>query len=294
MRRDRAQAARPGAPRSRLGAAGVSRRRGTVLLLAVALACAAPAPDSRTDTRAAGAPTPSAPGASWATVAWHPHQAPVADPGRGVVALAAAEGAAPGSSSAATPSIDTLVFRSRPDPSAPAAGLLLVRTDTIMTEGSWHHAVAAPALAAPNLVEFGYEESGVPIDSAADGGRWLRGLLGTDSAGRWLTGWADTRDARITHRWWAEHLAAQALFALDTARLRFATDPGGAPLAMPDGDFILYGADSVRGRWLLVHLLAPSDYCAAGDSVARREQRLWVQYLDARGRPRVWYHSRGC
>ena len=218
----------------------------------------------------------------------------MADRGRGVVALAAVEGGAPGRAPAATPRVDSLVFRSRPDPGAPVVGLLLVRTDTMMPEGGWQYAVAAPALAKPNLVEFGYEESGVPVDSAAEGGRWLRGLLGTDSAGRWLTGWTDARDAGVAHRWWAEHLATQPLFALDSARLRLAAEPGGPSLAAPGDDYILYGADSVRGRWLLVRLVAPSDYCTDVDSGARREQRLWVEYLDARGRPRVWYHSRGC
>jgi hypothetical protein len=252
----------------------VARCARRAVLLGVMLACAGPAATSRFDTSAASAPATTVPDAPWRMVAWHPHEAPVADRGRGVVALPVAEDTgAPGRASAATESIDTLVFRSRPEPAAPVAG---------------------PGLAAPNLVEFGYEESGVPIDSMVEDGQWLRGLLGTDSAGRWLTGWADARGDRIEHRWWADHLAGQALFALDTTRLRLAAEPGGAPIDIPAGEFILYGADSVRGRWLRARLVAPSDYCAAGDSGARHEQRLWVEYLDARGRPQVWYHSRGC
>jgi hypothetical protein len=269
----------------------VKRCARRAVLLGAMIACAGPAATPRPDTSAASEPATTVPDAPWRMVAWHPHEAPVADRGRGVVALPVAEDTgAPGRASAATERSDTLVFRSRPDPAAPVAGLLLLR----ISGSGWEYAVAGPGLAAPNLVEFGYEESGVPIDSIVEDGQWLRGLLGTDSAGRWLTGWADARGDRIEHRWWADHLAGQALFALDTTRLRLAAEPGGAPIDIPAGEFILYGADSVRGRWLRARLVAPSDYCAAGDSGARHEQRLWVEYLDARGRPQVWYHSRGC
>jgi hypothetical protein len=229
------------------------------------------------------------------TIQWHPHQTPVADYGRGVVTLAgAAEGAPPGGVPAPLPRIDTLVFRSRPDPTATIVGLLLIHTDTASADHGWRYAVAGPGLVTPNLVEFGYEESGVPIDSVTPDGRWSRGRLGTDRVENWLAGWVDGRNSQLEHRWWAEHLPEQPLFALDSTRLRVALEPEGPSLPVPTGDYILHGADSVRGRWLRVRLVTPSDVCVDDDSIAHRTRRVWIEYLDGRGRPRVWYRSRGC
>jgi len=265
------------------------------VLLAGAVACAAPAREEASDTLARATPGAIiAEAQPWKTVRWHPHQTAVADHGQGVVALANAGDGPPGSVTGPLPRTDTISFRNRPDSAAPLAGLLLNRTDTADSNDNWNYAVAAPGMVAPNMVEFGYEEAGVPIDSATSDGRWVRGRLGTDDDGTWLTGWADVRDMRLTSLWWAEHLPQQALFALDSSQLRMAVEPGGARLPVLPRDHIMHGADSVRGRWLLVSLVTPSDYCAGDDSVVRRRQRVWVEYVDARGRPQVWYHSRGC
>ncbi len=265
------------------------------MLTASTLACGAPAREETQDTSREIDGASPAEGLPWKTVPWHPHQTPVADYGRGVVAIMEnGHDGPPGSAAGPLPRTDTLSFRNRPDATAPVAGLLLIRTDTSSSNNNWRYGVAAPGMAAPNLVEFGYEHSGIPIDSVTQDGRWVRGRLGTDDAGNWLTGWADVRDTRLETVWWAEHLPQQPLFALDSMHVRFALDPEGELLSAPTRDHIMHATDSVRGRWLLVSLVTPSDYCMSGDSVVRRTRKVWVEYLDVRGRPQVWYHSRGC
>ncbi|HYC52181.1 MAG TPA: hypothetical protein VEB19_13795 [Gemmatimonadaceae bacterium] len=266
------------------------------MLVVGTVACVAPAREEPSDTAANAVPgAPTTEGQPWRTVIWHPHQIPVADYGRGVVAVAEdGRDGPPGSVAGVLPRTDTLRFRSRPDEKAPLAGLLLIRTNTSSSNNNWRYGVAAPGMAAPNLVEFGYEHSGIVIDSVTQDGRWVQGRLGTDDAGNWLTGWADVRDTRLETVWWAEHLPQQPLFALDSMHLRIALEPAGELLPPPTRDHIMHATDSVRGRWLLVSLVTPSDYCMSGDAVVRRTRKVWVEYLDVRGRPQVWYHSRGC
>ena len=260
------------------GAARALRR----VAICVLAACAKSPDASPPHDSAGGSVTDTA---QWTTVRWHPHVAPVADHGRGVVIFEPRDGA--------IPRTDTLLVRQRPDAGAPAVAAILVRTDTGSSSEGWRYAAAAPALAAPNLVEYGYEEAGVTYDSVSGDSAWVRARVGTDSVGRWITGWVAIAGI-VERRDWTTALAEQMLFFLDSSAARLAASPGGAALPMPEGEAALYGTGRRSGRWLEVRVVSPSDYCSGPDSVRRTERRAWIEYLDAAGRPRVWYHSRGC
>jgi hypothetical protein len=67
------------------------------------------------------------------------------------------------------------------------------------------------------------------------------------------------------------------------------------PARGPAGDADAYAMHPVeaRGPWLRVRVVTPSDNCEP-DPAPRRTRELWIRYLDARGRPNVWYYARGC
>ena len=279
--------------------------RATIATVGATLLAAACAPAGGASADDAARPAASAAASSavasqaWKRTAWAPHDGRDAeDRGTGVVFLAAAPAGAP------VPRSDTLLFRAAPSPGAPAVAALVVDHDA---EGGWAYAVAAARPVAPRLLEYGYEEAGVPIDSADATGRWVRGMVGVTADGRPLTGWAELRDGHGARLLWAEHLRDQLIFPLDPEHLAFHATPGGAAvrIAPPAAagrvsdapgdarDVAIYPVEA-RGDWLRVRAVAPSDLCVPPDSVPRTETLAWIRYLDARGRPLVWYHTRGC
>jgi len=96
---------------------------------------------------------------------------------------------------------------------------------------------------------------------------------------------------------WTEQLADRPLFypKPETAAF-FATPDSGTPVVRPRGgdDEYAMHPEEVRGSWMRVRLIVPSDNCVDRDSVARQTRRAWIRYLDDRGRPNVWYYTRGC
>ena len=121
---------------------------------------------------------------TWRTIAWEPHAGvDPTDVGLGVVFLRRAE------DKSGTVGTDTLLLRAAPTPTAPLSGAMLF---VVSTNGVTSYRVAAADSLVPNLVEYGYEESGVPFDSVDASGRWLRGLLGTTPDGTMRVAWMDT------------------------------------------------------------------------------------------------------
>jgi hypothetical protein len=247
-----------------------------------------PSADSPRD-RAAVASRIEAVAPAWRVVSWEPYAGvDPADLGVGVAFLTHAEdkGAPPGS--------DTLLLRSAPNDGAPPIGAMLF---TVGANGITQYAVAAADSLRPNLVEHGYEESGVPFDSSDASGRWLRGILGftADSVAR--VGWIDTGRGGIGVIRWAQQLADRPIFFPRPEAAAFFQGPdSSARVATPrggDGAYAIHPVEA-RGPWLRVNVVTPSDNCGESDSVPHRTRTLWIRYLDDRGRPNVWYYSRGC
>jgi hypothetical protein len=230
----------------------------------------------------------AAPVPAWHVIPWEPHAGvDPGDLGTGVVFLTRAE------DKGAPTGTDTLLLRAAPDESAPAIGAMLF---TVGANGVTQYAVAAPDSLRPNLVEHGYEESGVPFDSADASGRWVHGILGFTRDGAARTGWADTRQRGVGLIRWAEQLADRPIFFPRPEAAAFFSMPDSAtPARGPAGDADAYAMHPVeaRGPWLRVRVVTPSDNCEP-DPAPRRTRELWIRYLDARGRPNVWYYARGC
>jgi hypothetical protein len=186
---------------------------------------------------------------------------------------------------------DSLFFRAVPAPSARLVGAFL--REPLATAG-WMYAILGPRGTVPNLLEYGYEEAGVPIDSVA--GQWVRVIFGFDSAGMAQHGWAQVQPGRDSLLLWAEHLPAQPLFFFDREAAAIYALPGQGERPFPiqtgpDRDYIMYG-DERQGPWLKVRIVSPSDYC--NDPSQPATWTGWIRYLRDDGRPRVWYYTRGC
>lgn len=145
---------------------------------------------------------------------------------------------------------------------------------------------------AGNLLEYAYEDVGLPIDSIDAAAGLARVIFGLDSAGAPLHGWARLTP-NVGHMLWKEHLASRSLFFIDGVPMEFHASPGG-PLQevdIPPDDYEMT-PDSAAGDWLRVTVRTP--HGCSGEAAAK-ETVTWIRYLDPETRrPRVWYHTRGC
>jgi hypothetical protein len=206
------------------------------------------------------------------------------DRGRGVVAF---------SHEPTTPGVvDTLAIHQQPTAGAPIAAYFLQRVQ----EDSSPYVLAAPAGLTANLLEFGYEVLGLPVDSLEFQSAWARVIYGFDTARQPQFGWV-ALDSVVSHMvLWTDLLPSLDLFLADSVPWVFTDQPGGAPLPFPappgPHDYVLHPV-ATRGPWLQVRVVIPSDMCedpAPGTQTAVG----WLRYLDQAGRPRVWFYPRGC
>jgi hypothetical protein len=225
------------------------------------------------------------------------------DQDRGVGVIAFASTAAPGTT-LEPPFADTLVVRSRPDPGSSVLARFIFR---VPEPFAWSYVLesAVPGVRS-NALEFDYEVDGLPIDSldggAATGGSgWVRVVHGVASDGTPRTGWVRHDPDRTELRLWASELPARPLFFVGPeAAIAFRDAPGGSPVVL---ELARHGATgpldyrlepvAVEGRWMRVRVVSPDASCDGEESGAL-ERVVWIEYLDDRGRPRVWYYTRGC
>jgi hypothetical protein len=191
---------------------------------------------------------------------------------------------------------DTLLVRSHPDPGTAVVGAFLY---TEHQKGmSWSYSVGAPVRLRPNVLEFAYEEAGIPLDSLAAASSWGRVILGFDKAGDPYRGWMSLDSARVKYLLWRKVLAGNEVFFLPGETPRFYAKAGGAelPISVKTGannDYILHPLE-VRGSWLRVRVAQPADICVGPDAPKSQTAEGWIRYLRADGRPLVWYYTRGC
>ncbi|HEX5634208.1 MAG TPA: hypothetical protein VFX50_13305 [Gemmatimonadales bacterium] len=199
------------------------------------------------------------------------------------------------------PRTDTLVLRAAPHPDADVAALFLCEPQG---DYGWSYAIAAPETLVPNVLEFDYEIAGMPIDSVTTvrGHRWARVIVGArDAGGRGARrAWAQVDTTAVSSLAWADYLPRlQGVFALAPARTTFARSAGGRAVASPfsarfDAEDHWMEVQERRGAWLKVRFLQPAGACGDEPPADQVVRTLWVRFLDARGRPAVWYYTRGC
>ncbi len=232
--------------------------------------------------------SPPATMARWQGTIWQARGDVVpGDLGQGVVFLGIAE------DKGARNLEDTLVLRATPDSAAVPVGAMLF---SVAPDGQTTYRVAAADSLRPNLVEHGYEESGVPFDSTDRSGRWVRAILGYRANDSALVGWVDSKAPGAETKRWADVLADGPIFFPRAELAAFHSAPEPSRQVSPpqtEPEYAMYGEEA-RGRWLRVRVVQPSDLCTPPDSVRRETRTLWIRYLDDRGRPNVWYHTRGC
>jgi len=206
-----------------------------------------------------------------------------ADPGVGVVTFVS-----PRQASWA----DTLPLFAQPGGEGPI-GRFVFAADSVR---GWVYAVEWADTLTTNLLEYGYEEAGLPVDSLSDDGAWARVIPGFATDGGAVRAWAPIRPGLTELVRWRERLAEHDLFFRAGVTPAFFDAPGGAPVPFPlraadDGDYILHPLE-IRGSWMRVRAVTPSDMC--DNPAAPQVAELWIRFLDPSGRPAVWYYTRGC
>lgn len=216
-------------------------------------------------------------------------QGQVTDRGRGLVYLRddPVDGGKP----------DTLLLRTTPRRDSPLRGYFICEP---RGEHGWAYLVVASDSLAPNVLEFGYEVAGLPIDTITPDRAWARALYGVDGAGRLLTAWVQLDSTIAGWLWWEEYLPARGgLYLREPSRATFVTGPGGRALPSPltpkyrEDDHWL----EVLGRhgpWLRARFTQPAALCGAEAPREQVSHTVWLRFLDQRGRPLVWYFTRGC
>lgn len=213
---------------------------------------------------------------------------PGGDPGMGLVWLDVS-GLAEGED-------ESVEIRSAPDGAAP----VMARFSALLEAGSVRYVVVGD-VAEANLLEFTYEESGIPYDSVrADG--WVRVLPGLDAGGSAVRGWVRPDGTKVQRLAWREWLATRATFFVEDGAIDLRATPGGprVEFRLADGgdgypsrfDYHLE-ADSAVGEWVRVRVVTPSDACGEAPAGVR-DTVAWTRLVDDGGRPLVWYFARGC
>jgi hypothetical protein len=222
-------------------------------------------------------------------VTWSTGEPGLLDRGTGIAFLANQPGYG-------TVEAETVLVRARPTSSAEITGAFLYQE---MRKGiAWRYGVAAPRRLRPNVLEYGYEMSGVPIDRLTPGERWARVILGFDMKDQPYLGWVALDSTRVRYLLWKKVLAGNPVFFLPEEPPRFHDQPGGkeVPLGTRLGDnrdYIMHPLET-QGPWLRVRVAQPADICGGPDHGRVRNTVAWIRYLTPTGRPKVWFYTRGC
>jgi hypothetical protein len=181
----------------------------------------------------------------------------------------------------------------RAAPSSSSDTVAVLRRDTLCFQGR------ECVRSYDRMVEFAYEIPGWAILSVTEDSSWARVTLAPfDSAGP--TGWVALGDS-VQALLWSRELPEHPLFFLPPDDPAFYDAPEEAARTRRtlarDGnserlDYIMTPLE-VRGEWMRVVLLTPSPMCVFPEPEVTPDT-LWIRYLGADGRPRVFYYTRGC
>jgi hypothetical protein len=155
-------------------------------------------------------------------------------------------------------------------------------------------------------IEFANETNGLPIDTFFND--YFRVMFGYDVDYSPIFGWVKMNYSTLNYILWKEHLLEKPIYFLNTFNfLKFYSVPNGKLLTIKldknenehfeylDEEFkynyIMYPLEK-KGIWLKVKVESPSTYC--NEPKKPREFFAWIKYIDERGRPLVWYYTRGC
>ena len=190
---------------------------------------------------------------------------------------------------------DTLLLR-RDTTGGPVVARYIHRTNG----ASWSYTVETREPVQRTSLEFEYEVEGLPVDVASADARWVRAIYGIAEDGSARRAWIRLVPGLTRFERWTTILGGRPLFFDEGIAPEFFGAPGGPAVSfpvvrLPDGtpDYVMHPLEiRAEAGWMRVRVSTPSDVCGGPDSV--RQAMLWVRYLTDAGRPRVWYHTRGC
>lgn len=147
-----------------------------------------------------------------------------------------------------------------------------------------------------------YDYWGLPILFINRDSSWARVVVVSSDGSLRRQGWVNLRTPNTSFRIWADFLARETMVLRPDKSLRFYSKPDKNSLLkirlfrFPSPfDAYSYILKPIRreGRWLLVDLQTPFLPCGDEDAIVKdnsiraRTIRVWIQYLDERGRPLV-------
>ena len=189
---------------------------------------------------------------------------------------------------------DTIVAYEEPQQSSKVLGLFLYSEK----KQSCTYAVAGRSKMQANVLEFDYEECGVPFDTILADNQWVRAVLGFRETGEAIAGWVRLDSAIVRYLRWVDELPSRDLFFLQGIVPEFHDRQNGSILEWevslkPPLNYIMHPVD-VRPPWMQVRVARPADICVGQKEVHSDTLNAWIRFIRKNGRPAVWYYAGGC
>ena len=157
------------------------------------------------------------------------------------------------------------------------------------------------------MVEIAYDEIGFPILQYTPDSQWVKVTLDCHNIKNPPVGWLQRNNRDLIVRSWTEVLGkADEFFFIKAEWRSFYSKPSVKALIRPK----LYQRKSVasynmyrrqiKGRWMQVDLETPTSFCRSEAEVLQdfgvlpKKRTVWIQFLDGRLRPKIFYPTRGC
>ncbi|QMU66543.1 MAG: hypothetical protein GKR88_21125 [Flavobacteriaceae bacterium] len=174
--------------------------------------------------------------------------------------------------------------------------MLAVFTYENKGNGEIVYEINSERLVEENLIEFEYEEQGIPLCRKYK--NWLKVIYGFEKNGKKLVGWIKYEKQKINYFFWSEHLKSKLLFfeSSDKINLYDAINGNEVSFKLEPSPYLKYDYImkplETKGKWMKVELTTPNDNCDIPNH--KRKGVFWIRYLDDKFSPKVWYFTRGC
>jgi len=178
---------------------------------------------------------------------------------------------------------DTLFLRLRPEQRAGVNGLFIY----IGQHAGYGYAVAGRDSLQPNMLEFDHEEVGIPFEAFSPDHHWAKAILGFRKKNG-TKGWINLDSTLVRCILWKDTLPKKTVFFLPEYDPEYYDRPDGAKLKWTLSS--LMRPLQVRGRWMRVQRI-PQGQMYVNLPVVESET-AWIQFLNRKGRPMVWYYTR--
>jgi len=154
-------------------------------------------------------------------------------------------------------------------------------------------------------VEYGYEISGMPIDSIDETKSWVQVTIVFQELNIISKGWIKVKNSNMDYLEWKNILPKRSVLFFDPfpKSIEFYDSMEGKLVhfnlehyndystGQRRYNYVLHPLEA-KGVWMKVKVVTPSDFC--DQPKAPRSKILWIKYLDEKGKPLIFYPTRGC